>query len=48
MVSMNDLFAKMTTQELETYANTGVTPAWFKTTVGATQEESQEMENDDE
>jgi hypothetical protein len=36
MVSMNDLFAKMTTQELETYANTGVTPAWFKTTVDET------------
>ena len=29
MVSMNDLFARMSAAELETYASTGVLPNWF-------------------
>jgi len=33
-VSMNDLFDRMSTQELEAYAQTGALPEWFKTTVG--------------
>lgn len=35
-VSMNDLFDRMTAQELEAYAQTGALPGWFRTTVGAT------------
>jgi hypothetical protein len=35
-VSMNDLFDRMSTQELEAYAQTGALPGWFRTTVGAT------------
>ena len=30
-VSLNDLFDKMTTRELEDYAQTGVLPNWFNT-----------------
>jgi hypothetical protein len=32
--SMNDLFDRMSTQELKTYAQTGTLPDWFKATVG--------------
>ena len=32
-VSMNDLFDRMSTQELEAYAQRGVLPEWFKSTV---------------
>jgi hypothetical protein len=35
-VSLNELFDRMTNQELEDYAIKGVLPAWFKATVGAT------------
>lgn len=35
-VSMNDLFDRMTTAELEAYAQRGTLPGWFQTTVGAT------------
>jgi hypothetical protein len=41
-VSMNDLFDRMSAQELETYAQTGTLPAWFRATVGATASDSQE------
>ena len=41
-VSMNDLFDRMSTQELEAYAQTGALPAWFRTSVGATGVDSQE------
>ena len=34
-VSMNDLFERMSTQELEAYAQTGALPEWFRATVGA-------------
>lgn len=39
--SMNDLFDRMSTQELESYAQTGVLPGWFRATVGATEGDSQ-------
>jgi hypothetical protein len=41
-VSMNDLFDRMSTQELEAYAQTGALPDWFRATVGATTGDSQE------
>jgi hypothetical protein len=34
-VNLNELFEKMTKQELETYAQSGKLPGWFKETVGA-------------
>lgn len=34
-VSMNDLFDRMCTQELEAYAQVDVLPEWFRATVGA-------------
>ena len=40
--SMNDLFDRMSTQELEAYAQTGELPGWFKGTAGATESDSQE------
>ncbi len=40
-VSMNDLFERMSTQELEAYAQTGELPGWFRATVGATAGDSQ-------
>jgi hypothetical protein len=39
--SMNDLFDRMSTEELETYAQTGALPRWFSATVGATHGDSQ-------
>ncbi len=39
-VSLNDLFERMSTQELEAYAQTGALPGWFKGTVGTTEEDS--------
>src|SRR5271156_7183760 len=41
-VSMNDLFDRMSTQELEAYAQTGALPDWFKGAVGATEDDSQQ------
>jgi hypothetical protein len=35
-VSMNDLFDRMSTQQLEAYAQTGALPEWFNATVGIT------------
>jgi hypothetical protein len=40
--SMNDLFDRMSTQELEAYAQTGALPSWFKSVVGATEGDSPE------
>jgi hypothetical protein len=40
-VSLNDLFDRMSTQELEAYAQAGTLPDWFKGTIGATEEDSQ-------
>jgi hypothetical protein len=39
--SMNDLFDRMSTDELEAYAQAGTMPGWFRTTVGATEGDSQ-------
>jgi hypothetical protein len=39
-VSMNDLFDRMSTQELEAYAQTGALPVWFRATAGATDGDS--------
>jgi hypothetical protein len=41
-VNLNDLFERMTAQELDTYATTGDLPDWFRQTVGATPSDSQE------
>jgi hypothetical protein len=41
-VSMNQLFERMSTEELEAYAQTGALPEWFRATVGATEDDSQE------
>lgn len=35
-VSLNELFDRMTNQELEDYAQRGALPAWFRATVSAT------------
>jgi hypothetical protein len=40
-VSMNDLFERMSTEELESYAQSGALPGWFRATVGATVGDSQ-------
>lgn len=40
--SMNDLFDRMSNQELENYAQTGALPEWFKDTVGATNGDSKQ------
>jgi len=39
-VNLNDLFARMSQEELELYAKDGVLPHWFSRTVGATQPNS--------
>ena len=41
-VSLNDLFDRMSAAELDTYATSGVLPNWFRSTVGATSDDSQE------
>jgi hypothetical protein len=48
MVSMNDLFARMSAEELEAYASTGALPAWFRAVLPATAVHSREVENDDD
>ena len=48
MVSMNDLFARMTATELETYAAKGALPAWFSAVLPAPAGHSHGIENDDE
>jgi hypothetical protein len=42
-VSMNELFDRMSGDELEAYAQSGVLPRWFRTTVGATAGDSPEV-----
>jgi hypothetical protein len=46
MVSMNDLFARMSAAELEIYASTGDLPAWFSAVLPATRVHSHGDEND--
>lgn len=41
-VNLNDLFTRMSAQELETYATKGTLPEWFTELVGATPIDSQE------
>jgi hypothetical protein len=41
-VSLNELFDRMSTDELEAYAQKGTLPTWFRAKVGATPEESLE------
>jgi hypothetical protein len=41
--SMNALFDRMSSQELEAYAQTGELPGWFRATVGATEGDSQKQ-----
>lgn len=41
-VSLNQLFDRMTTQELEAYAQTGTLPEWFRGIVGATDSDREE------
>ena len=45
-VNLNELFERMTGDELESYAREGALPAWFAQTVGATLNHGQEAEND--
>ncbi len=44
-VSLNQLFERMTTEEMEAYAQSGVLPGWFRSTVGATAGNSRESES---
>jgi len=41
-VSLNDLFDRMSAAELDIYATSGVLPDWFRDTLGATSDDSQE------
>lgn len=40
--SMNDLFERMSSQELEAYAQSGALPGWFRASLGATAGDSPE------
>lgn len=44
-VNLNELFDRMTAEELESYAREGVLPAWFSQTAGATAQHGQKEEN---
>jgi len=46
-VNLNELFERMTHEELNHYARDGILPAWFRQTVGVTLMHSQEGQNDD-
>jgi hypothetical protein len=45
-VNLNELFERMTQEELELYARVGQLPAWFTQTVVATPMDSHEVKND--
>ena len=47
-ISLNDLFARMSSAELEGYAMTGALPIWFNATAVAAPIDSQEIANDEE
>jgi hypothetical protein len=44
-VNLNELFERMTREELEAYAKEGTLPDWFTETVGATPSDSRDAEN---
>ena len=44
-INLNDLFDRMSAQELEAYAKDGVMPQWFRDTTGATHHNSPETNN---
>ena len=46
-VNLNELFERMSREELETYAREGKLPAWFNQVVGATPSDSQEGTNEE-
>ena len=46
-VNLNELFERMTKDELEAYAKDGRLPAWFTQAVGVTAVNGQEPENDE-
>jgi len=46
-VNLNELFERMTKDELEAYAKDGQLPAWFTQTVGVTAVNGQELKNDE-
>jgi len=46
-VNLNELFERMTKDELEAYAKDGRLPTWFTQTVGVTAVNGQELENDE-
>ena len=45
-INLNDLFARMTAEELESYARSGQLPAWFENVTGGTPIDSQEDKAD--
>jgi hypothetical protein len=45
-VNLNELFDRMTRDEMETYAKDGTLPAWFEHTLGATGSDSRGGSND--
>ena len=46
-VNLNELFERMTSNELESYAREGTLPNWFSQAVSATPFNSQEAKSDD-
>ena len=46
-LNLNDLFARMSAEDLETYAREGTLPDWFTNIVGATPSDGQEDGQDD-
>ena len=47
-VSINQMFGRMSVEELESYAKTGALPAWFQASVGATPQYGQSGAQDGE
>jgi hypothetical protein len=45
-INLNELFDRMTRDEMETYAREGSLPAWFEHTLGATRPDSRGSPND--
>ena len=41
-VNLNELFDRMTAEEIESYAKDGILPPWFEAIVGATRDRGQE------